>query len=227
MLSKQSKRLRKPLNHRLVLAHSTNKPAQQVDLSEIEQTLLNQGIAALAGADEVGRGCLAGPVVAACVIYPHESTVFPRVADSKKLSAKQREALFEEICGQAPSWAVAAVEPAEIDRINIHQASLLAMKQALEKLSQRPDYLLVDGKFPVDTTVAQRTVIDGDNICQVIGAASILAKVWRDRLMVDYQGTYPSFTFAQHKGYGTKQHRAELQQFGATPIHRRSFKGVL
>jgi ribonuclease HII len=181
----------------------------------------------LAGVDEVGRGCLAGPVVAACVIYPTDSSYFPQVADSKLLSPARREKLYDEICATAAAWAIAKVESTEIDEINIHQASLKAMCLAVEQVRPAPDYLLVDGKFPIDSCLQQQAVIGGDRQCQVIGAASILAKVWRDRLMVQYEADYPQFGFAQHKGYGTQQHRNELKQHGPTVIHRRSFKGVL
>ena len=195
------------------------------ELSALEKSLLNSGVQALAGVDEVGRGCLAGPVVAACVIYPAMPGAFPAVTDSKLLSPVQRESLFDQICQTVASWAVASVSAAEIDVINIHHASLKAMALAVEQMPVQPDYLLVDGKFPTQLNLKQQAVVAGDRQCRIIGAASILAKVWRDRLMTQYQAEYPNFSFAQHKGYPTKQHREEIKQHGLTPLHRRSFKG--
>jgi len=195
-------------------------------LSELEQTLLHSGVAYLAGVDEVGRGCLAGPVVAASVIYPTAGS-FPAVADSKLLSPQQRAEIYEAIITQAVTWSVAAIAADEIDRVNIHQASLKVMRCAVTKLNPQPDYLLVDGRFPLKVSIPQRAVIRGDRECRVVSAASIVAKVWRDRLMVQMQETYANFQFAKHKGYGTRQHREELRQHGPTPIHRRSFRGVV
>lgn len=216
---------RRPKNPRLARLRNP-------DLSRLEQALLQSGVQCLAGVDETGRGCLAGPVVAACVIYPSTGAgssppTFPRVADSKILSPRRREELCAEICSRALAWAVAEVEPTEIDRVNIHWASLRAMQGAVEKLRRRPDYLLVDGRFPLAVPIPQQAVIDGDAKCQVIAAASIVAKVWRDRLMCRLEEVYPKFQFGQHKGYGTQQHREELRCHGPTPIHRKSFHGVI
>lgn len=198
---------------------------RRAELSSREDAVLASGIQLLAGVDEAGRGCLAGPVVAAAIVYcPHAK--LPPVADSKQLSPVEREKLYGEIQERSRAWAVASVSAAELDRINIHEASLLAMRQAVEKLAVPPDYVLVDGRFSLELTVKQQAVIDGDNLCQVISAASIIAKVWRDRHMAQLQEQYPQFSFAQHKGYGTQQHREELKKHGPTPEHRRSFRGV-
>lgn len=179
----------------------------------------------MAGVDEVGRGCLAGPVVAACIVYPLDNN-FPRVFDSKILSPNRREALFEEILRHALACAVAAVSAAEIDAINIHRASLKAMQLAVEQIVPAPDYLLIDGRHTLPVLVPQEAVIRGDAKCQSIAAASIVAKVWRDRLMDEAGQHYPGFSFGQHKGYGTLQHRAELVRYGPTTLHRTSFRGV-
>ncbi len=180
----------------------------------------------LAGVDEVGRGCLAGPVVAACVLLPSRDP-FPPLADSKLLSPATRERLFVEITARAPAWGVAAISSTEIDRINIHQASLQAMAQAVQKITPTPDYLLVDGRFELAIAVPQRAVVAGDRHCQVVAAASIVAKVWRDRWMIEMDSRYPQYGFERHKGYPTAQHREALARLGPTPLHRRSFRGVL
>ena len=199
---------------------------RRAELSLLEDAVLASGVQSLSGVDEVGRGCLAGPVVAAAVVYCPDAKL-PPVADSKVLSPQEREKLYGEIQDRCRAWAVASVSAPELDRLNIHRASLLAMKQAVAQLSHQPDYVLVDGRFPLELKIPQQAVIDGDNLCQVISAASIIAKVWRDRYMVRLQEQYPRFSFGQHKGYGTQQHREELRQNGPTPEHRRSFRGVV
>jgi len=202
------------------------KPTRQKnkERSELESDAYASGICHLAGVDEVGRGCLAGPVVAACVIFSPEIQI-PDIQDSKLLTPTVRERLYTEIEAQSVAWAVAELSSTDIDKINIHQASLLAMKRAVGQLSVVPEFLLVDGKFPLDVNVRQQAVISGDARCKVIGAASIMAKVWRDRLMCALETYFPAFSFAQHKGYGTRQHREELRRHGPTEIHRRTFKG--
>lgn len=195
------------------------------ELSPLEDAVLASGVQSLSGVDEAGRGCLAGPVVAAAVVYCPDAKL-PPVADSKLLTPRERETLYGEIQVRCRSWAVASVSAGELDRINIHRASLLAMKQAVTQLSIQPDYVLIDGRFPLDLDIAQQAVIDGDNLCRVISAASIIAKVWRDRYMMRLQEQYPQFSFGQHKGYGTQQHRDELKRHGPIPEHRRSFRGV-
>jgi ribonuclease HII len=176
--------------------------------------------------DEAGRGCLAGPVFAAAVILP-DGKVVPEVDDSKKLSPDVRERLFEVIRREAVAWSIASVGAEEIDRINIHHASLKAMRLAVESLSARPNYLLIDGKFTLADSllfVPQEAVVGGDGLCQSIAAASILAKVARDRWITEEGRKYPGFRFAKHKGYGTAEHREEIRLHGLTPLHRRTFR---
>jgi ribonuclease HII len=183
------------------------------------------GARRVAGVDEVGRGPLAGPVVAAAVLLPEN---FPPdgIDDSKKLSARQRMAAFGRICDEALGIGVGVIDAEVIDRINILQASLLAMATAIDRLAPQPDYLLVDGNQPVKRPIPQMTLTRGDSRSVSIAAASIVAKVTRDRLMEDYHRLYPAYGFARHKGYPTRAHREAVQTFGCCPIHRRSFKGV-
>ena len=178
-----------------------------------------------AGVDEVGRGPLAGDVVTAAVILDPAQTI-DGLADSKKLSEKRREALFEEIQARAKSWCIARASVAEIDRLNILQASLLAMKRAVEGLSVQPEHVWVDGNKIPHWSYAAEAVVKGDSRVPAISAASILAKVTRDREMVAYEKEYPGYGFAGHKGYPTKVHMAALQRFGVTPIHRTSYGPV-
>jgi len=177
----------------------------------------------VAGLDEAGRGAWVGPVVAAAVVFPpfHE---FPEIDDSKKLTPKKREALFDVICQQALSYGVGIISSTIIDKINILQASLKAMEVALTQLSQTPDHLLIDGNIGLDVSIPQTTLIKGDSLSLSIGAASILAKVTRDRLMVDLGKHHPHFQFAKHKGYGTTVHRLAIKEHGLIPEHRRSFE---
>jgi ribonuclease HII len=196
-----------------------------------------RGFKAAAGVDEVGRGPLAGPVVAAAVILPRGFT-HPDIKDSKMLSSQQREKLVPIIQEAAQCWAVGIIDVADIDRLNILRASLTAMAHALHGLSSQPDYAFIDGnqKIPLGIFAAlgckalrpmrQRTIIRGDQLCLSIAAASIIAKVARDRIMIDLDKQYPEYGFAAHKGYGSAAHLAALQRYGPTPIHRRSFKPV-
>jgi ribonuclease HII len=180
----------------------------------------------IAGVDEVGRGPLAGPVVAAAVIF-HPDRPIAGLKDSKLLSLKQREKLFIEITEMALCWSVARVEVEEIDAINIHHASLLAMQRAVAALATKPHKVLVDGKFAPQLDYETKAIIGGDAIEPVISAASIVAKVIRDREMrYQWHETYPQYGFDQHNGYGTKQHLAALMEHGPTAIHRRSFGPV-
>jgi ribonuclease HII len=180
----------------------------------------------IAGIDEAGRGPLAGPVFAAAVIL-HPDQIFEGLTDSKLLSAKKREKLFALICEQALAWSIARAEVHEIDGINILQASLLAMQRAVEGLSVAPELALIDGnKCPV-LTCKTTAIIKGDQTVPAISAASILAKVARDREMLVLHEQYPQYGFAQHKGYGTKQHLSALKNFGPSAIHRRSFAPVV
>ena len=178
-----------------------------------------------AGVDEVGRGPLAGPVVAAAVILDNSKEI-SGLADSKKLREPIREQLAEEIKEKALAWSVIRVEHTEIDRINILQASLLAMKLAVEALTVGPEYVLVDGNHLPALKCPAEAVIKGDEKVPAISAASIIAKVARDREMVEMEAHYPGYGFAQHKGYPTKQHLSALERLGVCPIHRLSYAPV-
>lgn len=188
---------------------------------DYERELWEQGYRHIAGIDEAGRGCLLGDVVAAAVVLP-EGLEIPGVDDSKKLSAKKREELYELIMDKAVSVGIGRVDAQTIDRINIKQAARLAMKLALEQLTPQPDYLLIDAE-KVESPIRQLSIIQGDARSQSIAAASIVAKVTRDRLCLEWDLAYPEYGIAVHKGYGTKAHRAAVQEYGACPIHRRSF----
>jgi ribonuclease HII len=181
------------------------------------------GIAHVAGVDEVGRGCLAGPVVAAAVILEPDLYV-PGVADSKVVSPEDRERLFGEIQTAAIAWTVAVIEPAEIDRINIHQASLQAMRQAVMTLVPLPGVVLVDGFRIPDIVLPQRPLIGGDRRSTAIAAASIMAKVTRDRLMRELHASDPRYGFDRHKGYATRDHLDAVAAFGYSAAHRRTFR---
>jgi len=182
----------------------------------------------VAGIDEVGRGALFGPVVAAAVILPASAITDLRqagVRDSKQLAAPLREQLDRQIRSLAIACTIAAASVDEIDRLNILQASLLAMHRAIKKLHPQPDLCLVDGNQRIPTlTISQQTIVKGDQTVLEIAAASILAKVWRDRLIIRLAARYPQYDLAKNKGYGTKHHRQALEQFGSSPWHRRSFK---
>lgn len=179
----------------------------------------------IAGVDEAGRGPLAGPVFAAAVILNPLKPI-SGLADSKTLSERKREALYEAIIESAFSYSVAEASVEEIDRLNILQATLLAMQRAVVGLTYAPDEVLVDGNRLPKLTMPAQAIIKGDSKIQAISAASILAKVTRDRLLVDYHTRYPDFSFHLHKGYGTKQHLSEIQQFGCLPVHRKSFAPI-
>ena len=185
----------------------------------------NLSVTYVAGVDEVGRGPLAGPVVAAAVILDPERPIVG-LADSKKLSEKRREALDPIIREQALCWALGRAEPEEIDRINILQASLLAMQRAVAALTTQPELALVDGNKAPRLPCQVRTVIGGDATEPAISAASIIAKVARDREMVELDARYPGYGLARHKGYPTRQHMEALQLLGVSEIHRRSFGPV-
>lgn len=180
----------------------------------------------VAGLDEVGRGPLAGPVVAAAVIMPPDFHDV-RVTDSKKLTEKKRGELYELIYRTAVSIGIGIVDAAEIDRANILQASLTAMRLACAKLDPCPDFLLIDGKFTIKSPVPQKALVKGDSLSFTIACASIVAKVTRDTIMDAYDHYYPEFNFPKHKGYPTKAHRDAIGAFGCCPIHRLSFRGVL
>lgn len=176
-----------------------------------------------AGVDEVGRGPLAGPVVAAAVILNPEYFI-EGLKDSKLLTHKKREILSEQIKKYSLAWAIGRAEVEEIDEINIFQASLLAMKRAVEKLSLLPEFVVVDGTHCPDINIPSKTIIKGDQLIPAISAASIIAKVARDAEMIEYDKHYPGYDFASHKGYGTKKHIEALLKLGISSIHRKSFK---
>ena len=177
----------------------------------------------VAGVDEVGRGCLAGPVIAAAVILRKN---IPGLKDSKKLSKKKREELSL-IIMQNSYFSFGSSSPKEIDKINILQASLLAMKRAILNLSVEPGKILIDGIHKPDLNTDTQTIISGDSYIDQISAASIIAKVYRDNLMMQFDKEYPNFYFSSHMGYGTKMHKAAIKKYGITPIHRKTFKGVI
>ena len=196
-----------------------------MDLFEFETKASYQGFKNIAGIDEAGRGPLAGPVVAAAVIFPSQVNI-QGLNDSKKLSTKKRAELFPKIQEISVSYGVAVVGQKVIDKINILQAARLAMKQAVETLKITPGLLLIDGNQKIDSTLNQWAIVKGDSRSLSIAAASVLAKVTRDRIMDDYHKLYPQYEFNRHKGYGTKLHRNLIQEHGPCPIHRNTFKGV-
>lgn len=196
------------------------------NITHLEQMLCDKGYQAICGVDEVGRGPLAGPVVAAAVIMPPD-VVIEGMTDSKKLSGPRREQIFEEIVELGLVCAVGILDHEAIDRMNILRASLMAMRKAVMDLKQAPDIILVDGNYPIpNIEQPQFAVVGGDRQCPSISAASIVAKITRDRIMDKYQAMFPSFSFSKHKGYPTPEHLEELREFGPTDIHRRSFKPV-
>ena len=189
----------------------------------LENALRQWGFALIAGVDEVGRGCLAGPVVSAAVIL-HPDRHIPRLADSKVVPAPERRRLSERIRAEAVAWAIGAVEAPDIDRLTIHRASLESMRRAVMALTPLPDLVLVDAFRVPGLPMAQRAVIHGDRRCSVIAAASLVAKVYRDDLMLTLHETDPRFGYDRHKGYGTPEHLAALSRHGYSTHHRRSFR---
>lgn len=196
-----------------------------VDLWAFEKALTARGYTKIAGVDEAGRGPLAGPVVSAAVVLPqdfHSS----EVNDSKKLTERQRERLFDQIQAEAEAIGVGIIDAAAIDRINILQAALQSMALAVANLSIPPDFLLIDGKFAISSDLPQDPIIKGDGRSVSIAAASIIAKVTRDRLMLKYHDEYPQYGFDRHKGYPTQIHKAAVARHGPSAIHRMTFRGV-
>jgi len=189
----------------------------------LENALRRVGFAYVAGVDEAGRGCLAGPVVAAAVVL-HPDRHVAGVSDSKTVPAAERDRLHDLIIERAVAWAVGWTEPAEIDRVNIHRASLQAMQRAVLALQPLPDIVLVDAFRIPELPMAQRSVPHGDRRCSAIAAASIVAKVWRDRLMMELHHRYPHYGFDRHKGYATADHLEAVARFGYSEVHRRSFR---
>lgn len=218
----------------LLLAEVVGGPVQ---FRKFEEQGYARGFKCVAGVDEAGRGPLAGPVVAAAVILPRGFS-HPEIRDSKLLTPKQREKLAPLIRQSALSWGLGVVDVADIDRINILKASLLAMLRALEGLSSRPDCALIDGNQGIPKellresrcfaarSLYQKTIINGDQLCVSIAAASIIAKVARDEMMIELDKRFPEYGFASHKGYACDAHLEALRRYGPSPVHRRSFQPV-
>jgi ribonuclease HII len=188
-----------------------------------EKMYSRRGYHRIAGVDEVGRGPLAGPVVAAAVILPQEG-IGEKLFDSKQISSKKREQLYKTIFAEAEGVGIGIIGQEEIDRINILQATLKAMAVAIENLPLPPDFILIDGSQGL--TLPQKPIRKGDRLCNSIAAASIVAKVTRDRMMSECHLKYPRYNFARHKGYGTKEHQRAIEKFGVCELHRRTFRGV-
>lgn len=191
-------------------------------MKEIENSLYNEGYKLIAGVDEAGRGPLAGPVCAAAVILP-EDLVIEGINDSKKLTEKKREQLFDVIIDSAIAYSIEFASPDVIDEINIKQATSFAMHNAVKNLDVSADFVIIDGNDKIPYDIPYRYIVKGDAKSQTIAAASILAKVSRDRLMVELDKEYPEYGFAKHKGYGTKVHCEAIQKYGVLPVHRKSF----
>ena len=195
------------------------------DLWAFEKKARDLGHPIIAGIDEAGRGPLAGPVVSAAVILP-EGADLPGIDDSKKLTPAKRNRLYDQLYTVASAIGIGVVDTVEIDRINILQATLRSMAIAVANLQPRPDHLLVDGIFTIASELPQQAIKKGDSLSISIAAASIVAKVTRDRIMTQVDALFPEFGFCRHKGYPTQRHRAAIMRHGCSPIHRRTFKGV-
>ena len=195
---------------------------QEITMWEIEDENYAEGFHVICGVDEAGRGPLAGPVCAAAVILPPHTRI-PGLNDSKKLTDKKRRELFPVICEQALAYGIGMATEQEIDEINILQATFLAMQRAMDELQVRPDLALIDGNLQKDFGLPVKTVVKGDSLSANIAAASVLAKVTRDDLMIRQAEQFPEYGFEIHKGYGTRAHYAALEQYGPSPIHRMTF----
>ncbi len=217
------------MNESSTTSFRTTKKGKRVSAVgiEFETRARAVGYRFVAGLDEVGRGALAGPVVAAAVILDPEAALPFGLDDSKKLTAGERERIAGELRQTALAYSYGVVASDEIDRINILQATRRAMLEAFQSLTPQPDYLLIDALQLKETELPQQAIIRGDAISASIAAASVIAKTYRDRLMRDYDSIYPHYGFARHVGYGTRVHLAAITAHGACPIHRRSFRGVL
>lgn len=191
-----------------------------------EQEAFIEGYKTIAGIDEAGRGSLAGPVVAAAVILPI-GTHIEGLKDSKLLTERKREAFFHRICSEASAIGIGIIDEKVIDEINIYKATIRAMVEATANLGVKPDCLLIDALSLPNISIPQKAIIKGDALCQSIAAASVIAKVTRDRIMIEYHGKYPQYNFIFHKGYGTKEHKGRIRDFGPCEIHRKTFRGVL
>lgn len=192
------------------------------ELWTLEDEIYNSGVSLLCGVDEAGRGPLAGPVCAAAVILPRDIDI-PGLNDSKKLSEKQRESLYDVIIRESLSYGIAFSTVEEIEQLNILQATFLAMNRAISQLSLKPELALIDGNRNTDIDMPSQCVVKGDSKCADIAAASILAKVTRDRYMYELAREYPQYHFEKHKGYGTKLHYEAIREYGPSPVHRMSF----
>ena len=199
--------------------------AQKPDWTLFEELALRQGYNCVAGIDEAGRGALAGPVIAAAVVFPR-SVDIPGINDSKKLTPAKREELFDLILEKAIAVGIGSGDHILIDRVNILQATLIAMKEAVLKIFPHPDFLLIDGISKIPVAIHQRTIKKGDSASISIAAASIIAKVTRDRLMTDFNEQYPGYGFAEHKGYGCAAHMEAIARLKPCTIHRKTFRGV-
>jgi ribonuclease HII len=188
-----------------------------------ENKIWKSGYNYIAGIDEAGRGPLAGPVVAAAVVFPVKFNI-PGVDDSKKLSPVKRDMLFDKIISSCTSYGIGIKDESIIDDINILNATFLAMHEAVNKLSRKPDFLIIDGNRFKDMGIPHKTIIKGDQKSFTIAAASIIAKVTRDRIMIEYHDKYPEYNFSKHKGYGTKEHLNLIKKFGYSEIHRKTFR---
>jgi ribonuclease HII len=198
-------------------------PSQPMDY--FERMYSRRGYRQIAGVDEVGRGPLAGPVVASAVVLPRDG-IGTKLFDSKQISSRKREELYPLILTEALGVGIGIVGQEEIDHLNIFQATLKAMVLAIENLPFSPDFLLIDGTQGLKFSTPQKSIPKGDQLCNSIAAASIIAKVTRDRMMEDYHQQYPPYNFAKHKGYGTKEHRKAIERFGVCELHRKTFRGV-
>ena len=198
-------------------------PTQPMDY--FEKMYYRRGYHRIAGVDEVGRGPLAGPVVAAAVILPRDG-IGEKLFDSKKISSKKREHLYETILAKAQGVGIGIVGQGEIDCINILEATLKAMALAIDNLPIPPDFVLIDGLHGPNIPIPQKPIRKGDQLCNSIAAASIVAKVTRDRMMWECHQKYPQYNFAKHKGYGTQEHRKAIETFGICELHRKTFRGV-
>ena len=198
------------------------KQEAPIDLWQYEREAFDAGVKLVCGVDEAGRGPLAGPVCAAAVMLPPGLEI-PGLNDSKKLTDKKRRELYDVITAQAVSYGIAFASEQEIDEINILQATFLAMERAMQQLSPQPELALIDGNRAKDFGLPVRTIVKGDSLYASVAAASILAKVTRDRIMEHFDKLYPGYGFSAHKGYGTKAHYAAITQLGPTPLHRMSF----
>ena len=194
-------------------------------LFKFDDQLYSNNVNLICGVDEAGRGPLAGPVVAAAVVLPRGLRI-EGLRDSKKLTEKRRFQLFDEITKTALAWATGSAGPGKVDEVNVLNATLLAMVEAVSKIKDEFDLMIVDGRNEVPVKTNQRAIVKGDTLSAHIAAASVLAKVTRDKIMIDYHDQYPEYNFIRNKGYGTREHKEMLLEHGPTPIHRKTFSGV-